>query len=82
MRPNLRLVRHVTAEEGDWEALYIDGKIYHQGQDIPTHVWLSAMSALGADVAFQENYKSEWLADHGYSLPEEIRDLHSEFYYG
>ncbi len=34
---------HVATPDWDWQGLYIDGKLVHEGHDIPIFTWLKVV---------------------------------------
>ena len=36
-------IKYITCESGDWKVLIVNGKLYHEGHDIPEHIWLELL---------------------------------------
>lgn len=64
--------------DGDWAALYVNGKRFHEGHDVPVWVWLDAIKKLTRDYVAveieevsttneeaEDGYPEFWRGDHG-----------------
>lgn len=64
---------YVTNSDGDWEAIYIDGKLHHEGQSIPAYVWFAVTGICLDRNEFE--VKSEWLGSVGGTFPSKFEDI-------
>ena len=53
-------IKLVTNESGDWEVLFLNGEIYHEGHNTPTCIWLNLVHELGHDVSTKDLTDEEW----------------------
>ena len=42
-------IKVILNQNGDWEWLYVDDKLYYEGHSIPTEKWLELLEELGCD---------------------------------
>lgn len=47
-------IRLISNESGDWEVLLLNGEVYEEGHDIPTHTWMNLIHGLGHEVSIEE----------------------------
>jgi len=47
-------IRLISNESGDWKVLLLNGKIYEEGHDIPSHTWVDLIRDLGYEVDAEE----------------------------
>jgi len=69
----------VNFDNGDWEAIYVNGKLEYEGHSIPTHVLLNIMIKYEA---FDDTYDSYWIQDadeRDVLLPENLEDIPKEW---
>lgn len=64
---------YVTNTEGDWEAIYIDGKLNYEGHSIPAYVWFNLTGICSDRNQFE--VKSEYLEDEGGTFPINFSDI-------
>lgn len=64
---------YVTNTEGDWEALYLDGKLNYEGHYIPAYVWFNLTGVCSDRNHFE--VKSEWLSEEGGTFPINLEDI-------
>jgi len=67
---------YVTNTDGDWEAIYIDGKLHHEGHSIPAYVWFAVTGVCSDRSEFE--VKSEWLEVSGGTFPNKLEDILEE----
>lgn len=68
-------IRFVQAD--DWVALYVNGKIVHQGHSVPTHIWLTLM---GAEAIWLDEIKNgQEILEEDMSFPETWRELEARY---
>jgi hypothetical protein len=60
----------VYGEEGDWEGLYIDGKLVYEGHEIPRHVLFEKMGIQCTDRQCADG----WLEERG-NLPNKLSEV-------
>ena len=72
----MRTLTYVTNTGGDWEAIYIDGKLHHEGHSIPAYVWFAMTGVCSDRSEFEVN--SEWLEDQGGKFPDNFEDIPKE----
>ena len=41
------VIDYVSGADGDWEAVYVNGKVYAQNHSIDVHHWLSLIEEVG-----------------------------------
>lgn len=61
----------------DWQGLYIDGELIHEGHSLDVYDVLNAVKKRGTGPiqSLEEiNEKGDWLADYGY-LPNSVEEL-------
>lgn len=39
----------IENESGDWVIVKKDGKVYHEGHDVPNHIWLELLNESGVE---------------------------------
>lgn len=64
---------YVTNTDGDWEAIYIDGKLHHEGHSIPAYVWFAVTGVCLDRNEFE--IEAEWLEDQGGRFPNKFEDI-------
>lgn len=64
---------YVSSSHGDWEAIYIDGKLNYEGHCIPAYVWFSVTGLCSDRSGFE--VMSEYLEDEGGTLPNNFQDI-------
>lgn len=47
-------IRLISNESGDWEVLLLNGEVYEEGHDIPTHTWMNLIHDLGHEVSIED----------------------------
>lgn len=76
------IVKHCAVESGDWEAIYVDGKLVEQGHSIP--VWMLLESPLfvagvvncgGVFVYDRVTFSDAVVEEKGCSFPETVEEL-------
>lgn len=67
---------YVTSTDGDWEAIYIDGKLNYEGHSIPAYVWFN-LTGMCSDRSEYE-VMSEWLEDEGGTFPNNFAEIPEE----
>ncbi len=61
----------VDGNLGDWSALYVNGKEYYQGHDIPLHILAEVVDNLKV---YNESGESSYSETKG-SFPENLKDI-------
>lgn len=62
----------IVSNDDDWEGLYVDGKLYHQGHDIPNDVILEACNIEIKKIVCDQ----DWLLEESDGrLPEKLSDV-------
>jgi hypothetical protein len=64
-------IERFTSEEGDWEALYVDGRLEVEGHSLDAH---QIFKALDVEYTSRE-VSSEWLDAHGCTFPMNSEDF-------
>lgn len=65
-------VVYVTTDEGDWAGVYANGKLVHEGHDIPSFQWLDILQRLGHETDEWDGTK--YATENG-NLPKDLEDL-------
>ena len=63
----------VVAESGDWEAMYIDGKLYAENHSLRSFDVLGALLAFHIDMEIERRYIADEIAESG--MPEDLKDV-------
>lgn len=69
---------YVTNTDGDWEGIYIDGKLHHEAHSIPAYVWFAVTGICSDRSEFE--VKSEWLEEQGDTFPNKFEDIPEEVF--
>lgn len=72
----MRTLTYVTNTDGDWEAIYIDGKLNYEGHSIPAYVWFNLTGIYSGRSEFE--VMSEWLEDEGGTFPNNFEEIPKE----
>lgn len=69
----------IFVECDDWEGIYIDGKLEHEGHMIRNFIWLDLIKKYGTFNKFTEHYwaDEDYMHDRG-SLPVKFEDIPKE----
>ena len=73
---------YVLLQFDDWCGLYKNGKMIHQGHEIPDHVWLAELGGTESWDGFELDLYGENLATFGGQFPyslDEVRVLHEDY---
>lgn len=60
-------VKLITNESGDWEILSVDGAIFYEGHNIPSHIWLDLLKDMGNETQ-EEEISDEDMEDGSYKI--------------
>ena len=56
-------IAYYRHDEGDWELLYVDGKLRYANHSVPEWLWIELLKELGAEVTEKE-VTSEWIEEN------------------
>jgi len=71
----LNTLTHVTNEDGDYEALYINGILHDQQTHIPKHVLKEVTEANQPFKIVDLEVTAAWIEDEGGTYPDKLSDI-------